>query len=347
MEISLFSLDTIGGQMNFIGKMKYMALAFLLFGVAPQAIAEYNSKELFIVNWGIGPDQLKITPEVRESVYTSEDGWVFDTSPSIGPSQAIVDNNEYVYFASYGFLQLKAFDSTGSLTLDYSKGGNGYNPEYFGDYLRKIYIDSMSNIYIVGGPSQDYVCVIDTNGNIIAKLNPYGESSNISINDIRFNSQDVLLFHMKDGTNYTYENGSFRENGCMAWKAINGLYYAVNSPDTTGLVLKVLDSPLLNGTATLISQNRITLENTFIWYTEFLGVDDKLSLYQYIKEYNPERKLIWVFDTDFRQTDEIVLSCQPNQYNRYMRPYMRPSDGNIYEFRCLDDGLHVIRWSKK
>ena len=26
----------------------------------------------------------------------------------------------------------------------------------------------------------------------------------------------------------------------------------------------------------------------------------------------------------------------------YMVPYMRPSDGNIYEFRCLDDGLHVI-----
>jgi len=56
--------------------------------------------------------------------------------------------------------------------------------------------------------------------------------------------------------------------------------------------------------------------------------------------------MIQVYDINYLLKDEFILPQVTNKYYLTLQPFLR-SDGNVYEFRCLDDGLHVIRWSRK
>jgi hypothetical protein len=55
---------------------------------------------------------------------------------------------------------------------------------------------------------------------------------------------------------------------------------------------------------------------------------------------------ILIFNDNFALNEQAYLSDLPNKYEWSINPFMRPKDGNIYEFRVLDDGLHVVRWAR-
>lgn len=55
-----------------------------------------------------------------------------------------------------------------------------------------------------------------------------------------------------------------------------------------------------------------------------------------------------IYNTKYDIIDEFWFD--PVKENRYLMRMENPlfrHNGNIYEFRFLDDGLHVIRWSKQ
>ena len=58
---------------------------------------------------------------------------------------------------------------------------------------------------------------------------------------------------------------------------------------------------------------------------------------------------ILVLNNQFEEVDRFELLPRPeNQYLWYVHnsPFLR-GDGNVYQFLCEDDGMHVIRWSKE
>ena len=308
---------------------------------------EYAPTQMILIGWGDSPNQLKIDLPFHEDVYNtpadSSDDWVEYNGPNIG----FVDAHENTYIASNRYVQLKGFDKNGGLIFDYSEGGPGYDAEFFSGGIESIYVDSLCRIYVVDGMAYDYAAVIDTMGHLLQKLTPFGPGSGITVASMHPNSRDVLAFYLMGRGYYTYSNGSFEARGSMGWRANDGYYYTGFQRDSTAIVLRRLQNADTSGMDVVLSENTIEISGALVWYTEFLGVDDEMQLFLYMDEYNPDANKVLIIDSNLNPAGALDLPIQVNKYKWSMRPFMRPSDGNIYEFRCLDDGLHVIRWTKE
>jgi hypothetical protein len=273
----------------------------------------------------------------------SSDDWV----ELAGPNRNFVDKNENIYVSSFRLKQLKSFGKDGHLIFDYSKGAVGYDSEIFEAGVRQIFVDTMCHLYVAHADRHDYVAMLDTSGHLLARLSPHGQGSGIMVINIYRNSDDILSFYLEDNTFYSFSHGIFQPNGATSWMARDGFYYTGYQRDSTAIVIIKLKNPDLNGNASLESKSTLEITGAFIWYSEFLGVDDESQLYHFVDQYGPDARKVFIFDEQLEQVDQVEFPLQLNRYHWEMRPFMRPSDGNIYEFRCLDDGLHVIRWSKE
>ena len=290
---------------------------------------------------------MKISMPSYEDVYNTPEDSSDDWVETAGPTQGFVDKHENIFLASHNFKQLKGFTKGGSIIFDYSKSQPSYNPEFFSTAIARIYVDSLCRIYVVDGMAYDYAAVIDTMGHLLQKLSPFGPGSGITVASMHPNSRDVLAFYLMGRGYYTYSNGTFEARGSMGWRANDGYYYTGFQRDSTAIVLRRLQNADTSGMDVVLSENTIEISGALVWYTEFLGVDDDMQLYLYVDEYNPDANKVLFFDSNLNPAGELNLPLQVNKYKWSMPPFLRPSDGNIYEFRCLDDGLHVIRWSRE
>ena len=137
------------------------AITLIIFLCAP-ALAAYQPEEMCVIPWGDSANQLKIgIPNYEDVNFTpadSNDDFVGTT----GPSQGFVDKNENSYLASHDFMQLKGFEAILILSLIIPRETEIYIPIYIRTELTKIYIDSISRIYVLDGMRYDYVAVVDT-----------------------------------------------------------------------------------------------------------------------------------------------------------------------------------------
>jgi hypothetical protein len=78
-----------------------------------------------------------------------------------------------------------------------------------------------------------------------------------------------------------------------------------------------------------------------------LGLDQEFnSLIYVIKPTYQEDRMVMIFNGEYNLTDEILLADSSNRYYWILPPFLR-ADGILYEFRVLDEGLEIIRWSKE
>jgi len=329
-------------------RISVIAALILVFGRIDCLGSGYGPNELFTIEWGDGPNQLKIgEPAFNDINQTPDDSTDDYIERQGGPSYGFVDIHENIYFSSYDAFQLKAFDNSDGLIFDYSLGTPGYNREFYSGWLRDIYVDSLQRIYILGGAKQDYIAVVDTAGHLMEKLNPFGPNSAVVVGGMYFNSEDVLSIHLIPRTFYTYSKGSFSEGGAMGWKALDGYYYYADYEDSLLIRFIRHETPDITGAVTNLQETFREYEIPPAASFTFLGVDDAMNIYVYECEREFEKVRVLVFNTAYELIDQIIFPDLGNRYLWYMRPFMRPSDGNVYEFRCLDDGLHVVRWSKE
>jgi hypothetical protein len=327
-------------------KIAFKTILLYLLVIPPCIASEYISTEIDFVKWGTAHDQLMIDKPGYEDVnFTPEDS-SDDYIEIAGPTHGFVDKNENAYFISYQFLQLKAFDRTGRLIFDYSKGQQGYNHEFFGNSLAKIYVDSLCRLFILEGMRQDYIAVVDTAGHLLEKISPKGLGSGVAITNMHPGSDDALIIYLHGDEHYVYSAGKFHEGGSLAWFAKDGYYYYANYENSSIRFIKYRD-PDIHGTPTSIEESFVASTGGPETNLVFLGVDDSLHLYVFLEGIEPADRKVQIYDTSHNLLWEIAFPQTANKYMWYMTPIMRPKDGNIYEFRCLDDGLHVIRWSRK
>jgi len=297
--------------------------------------------------WGDAPDQLKI----KEPFYIDTVGTPDDVSDDLieelggGPRKAFVDNSENVYIGSYRFSQFKVFSNDGNLILNLSKGSANYKEEFFRDSPGEFYVDSNKNIYIISFPPLSYIPIINLSGNLVNKLYPCGTKNNASVENLFPNSYDVITIVCKYQGIMTYNNGVFEEGGSPAWKAVDGKYYSAKGKNDSEIIFKKSSDPNSNGFPAEQEDSNVQLGDGYKMLS-FLGTDDEVNIYILVKD-STNSKIIQVYNTDYYLQDEITLPKYTNRYLWYkLLPFIR-TDGNIYEFRCLDDGLHVIRWSRE
>jgi hypothetical protein len=308
----------------------------------PQA---YIPTEISFIEWGDGPGQLKITEP--ETEYNPNDSSDHITWPGIGPSGGFVDKNENFYFVISEFDQFKGFRRDGSLLLDYSVGAPDYDPEFYRAGVGEYYVDSLCRIYINGSFDYDYVAMVDTLGNLLAKLNPYSAGSGNRMVSFDRDSDDALQFwvrHAGSTLGFTYRAGNFTAGGC-SWLASDGNCYTVRKIDSLTIEFKKYgdcDSLGMAGWRD-IQTRQYPLEMINLG---LMGVDDNMKIYLCLVFPETDEARVAVYDTLYQLETEIVLPSSPNRYDWAMSPFMR-HDGNVYEFRCTDDGMHIYRWVRE
>jgi hypothetical protein len=325
--------------------VKYI-LALIVLLTAP-ALAAYAPEEMCVIPWGNNVDQLK----VLEPHYEDSEGGVDYLIPTGGPNQAIVDMNDIIYVSSAIPGYFKGFDLNGNATIDFSPGSQNYNDSLFEGSVQKFYVDSLSRIYFQSRSPRDFIAMADTSGHVLSALNPFGESSNINIEIIGFNSQDIISTLCWYKGYYTYKNGVFMEGGSTAWLARDGNYYDATIQKNRIIKFWKFNNPDLDDKPLNLDTLLVPLLGNSDGFI-FLGLDDETNIYLLTTKATTQDYIydhgIQIYNNQFKLMQEF--SFPPTEKNTYMwykpEPYIR-RDGNIYEFRCLDDGLHVIRWSRK
>jgi len=315
----------------------------LLFSLA--AAQDFTATEILFIEWGDGPEQLKICEPFIE--YNPDDSSDFMVTDCGGPDMAFVDKSENFYFTLYYFRGFKAFRSDGSLLFDYSEGTPGYNPEFYRNGVGEFYVDSLCRIYINASLDYDYVAMVDTMGNLLAKLSPYGAGSGNRMVSLDRDSEDALLFRVRHGGQtmlYTYRNQQFVPGGCE-WLAVDGNCYWVRKIGSSTIEFKKYgdrDSLGEVGWEEIVTR-QYPLE---MLSARLLGVDDDMNLFLTIQTAQDLVLRVAVYDTLFQLQTEFVRPSPNNRYDWGLGPFMR-HDGNVYEFRCLDDGMHIYRWVRE
>ena len=310
--------------------------------------AAYSPTTVTTIPWGDSAHQLKIGQPFWEDVeMTPEDTTDDAVFNSDGPDQGFVDFNDNFYFSSYGFAYLKGFDSNGELIVDFSDENQTHNREFYKSGISKFHVDENGLICFLSFPRLDYVALVDQNYSLVSKLNPYGVESGVLVSNFYRSADNVLSFYLSDGTRYKYTGGEFSEGGAMGWKASNGIYYYANMRDSATIRFIRYENPDLYGNPENLEEFLIPVENIYISYCEFLGVDENSnSFVDVITSDEENNEIVLIYDSEYKLIDEINFVGSYNPFYWIIPPFLR-QDGVLFEFRVLEEGLEVIRWSKE
>jgi hypothetical protein len=314
-------------------------------------LAEYISQEILIIPWGNEANQLMVTRSEKQDVNFTPDDTTDDFIwPGAGPSQAIVDDHENIYINSTLLGSFKCFDSKGNVLFNYTEFQFPVNPEFYLTELSDFYVDSAGLIYMVdamgdGENCRDLIAVADHDNNLVDRLSPFGSGSGVGICSLSPNSNDVITVATDSGY-YTYQGGEFKEGGSLGpWMAKDGYYYGCRHISADTILFRKFLNPDKRGHATWQEEHYKSLGFQVTGVTK-LGVSDDMRIFLKVAVSRYER-YIQIYDTTFKLLDQFQIAPANKNYFLSITAFMRPSDGNIYEFRCLDDGLHVVRWSKE
>jgi hypothetical protein len=302
--------------------------------------AEYTVSEILVIPWGDGPDELVIREPYKEDIYVSEDSSFEAWFASGGPNFSFVDMNDNIYFSSYDIPYLKGFHNDGQAFVNFSNDPPGSNPGLFAGWAEEFYVDSDALIYI--SSALPFVVVADTLGNIINKLAPPGYDEHIPVSLLFYQFYDELVISALN-QRYIYRDGEFYEGGYPFWKASDGFYYRAKKHDESSFMFMKFETYDQIDTFYVAFDGHLHLGG-------LIGIDLNDQFFMRYTEEEVDIPLgILILDNQFQEVDRFELLPDPeNQYLWYMNKsiFLR-GDGNVYQFLCEDDGLHVIRWSKE
>jgi len=302
----------------------------------------YNEKEITFISWGDADNQLHISDPVF--VEGDEPG-AGSLSPWGGPTQGFVDAEERIYFSCYDPGYFKAFDRAGNLVTYIRPDSSDNGATIFIESVNAFYVDSLFRVYIESFPQMKYITVLTLDGRVIDRLNPFGPDSGVNIDGLDYHSLDVLTFDCWYRGYYTYIGGQFEEGGGFSWRAGDGFYYFINYFDSTSMTFIKYLNPNLRGSPEWRDSTIVPYDGN-LKSAGLLAVDDSMNFYVRFVDQEPLRDGIQVYNDEYELIDEIIMATYENKYRWYMKNFVR-RDGNIYEFRCLDDGVHVIKWTKE
>jgi len=309
--------------------------------------ATYIQEELFVIEWGEENSQLKLEPPYSTPPDTFP-GYVTDgeLSSGSGPNKVFVDRDENFIFSSYDFGQIKGFSNNGELIFNFSSGETQYDPEIHRGQPEEIYVDSLFRLYIVNFPGWNFVPVVDYEGNVLEKLNPHAPDTNVRIVSLYGQYNGEISFYSFEYGYYTYNNSVFFEGGTGRFLASNGTYYSAGAlfPDTIEFIRS--ENPDNKENAAVIERISKVYPFDSLYVAKILAGGDGSSLYVLIRMDYQGGDEIWEFDLEYNLVDRIKLECWTEEAVWNIAPFIG-HDGSVYEFRCFEDGMHVIRWRKE
>ncbi len=328
--------------------MKRLTIILLL--LAATVSAKYAPREMFVIGWGDGPDQLKLgKPTHNLSPIDSID----DVDPGIGPNKAFIDKNGYLVLSSTGFRQIKGFELNGHLLFNFSADVSPtFNEACQGEPI-DIYMDSSLLIYVISFEAMPYIAPFNFNGEIVSRLYPFVDSVDSKIGLMKWSPDGHMYFWEWDKGWITYYHNEFIKSGCRGQLASNGYFYEAYSQEDYPHNLyigKYSDIDTLgNPGYSYVKTIELTSNDceTLMYAQEMPGGDgNSLYIIAIMDSCDNYYSSIWQYDLDFNKIDELRFPNVEDSGYVCPSPIIGP-DGTIYEFRTYEDGLHVIKWTKQ
>ena len=325
--------------------MRSAALIILLLcGSAPGA---YQPREMFTIKWGDAIDQLKITePIINGYISDTTD---YDVEPGYGPSDVFVDKQENVIISSYAFHQIKGFAIMGQLIFNFSRNETQYDPDICRGQPAGLYVDTLLNLYVVSYPGTPFVPVVRYDGEVVDRLFPYPDTIDVTISSLSWNSLGAIFIYATFNGYMAYYQGTFTPGGSAGFQANDGNFYGTAIDENTGAyIINKYSNPDKWGHTENITVKEIEVPADSAYSSKILYGGGGDSLYAEVCFYreNTEMRGVWVFDLDGKMLTSINFPPLEGKYDLLISPFVT-ADGSIYEFRCQDDGLHVVKWTKQ
>jgi hypothetical protein len=319
----------------------FCAITFAIYG---NCFAAYIQAELFTIQWGDGPNQLKFRP--MEIIYHDPGGIApgYEVDAGSGPSDVFVDKDENFIFSSFDNGQLIGFDNSGQVIFDFSYWALDYNPEIFTNQITGVYVDSLLRLYVVD--DSYFVSVADYNGNVLEKLYPFAPDSSVPVLSMypKFNGQ--ICFYGKDRGLVTYSNGEFGPGGTPGFMASNGSFYTVWSYSLHSIKFNKYQNPDTGGKAETRQFTEVEFPDDTIYAAGVLPGGDGSKIYVVVTPDTTGGGEIWELDLEYNVLDKLICTIRSENDVWGITSFIH-TNGNIYRFRCLEDGVHVIKWMKQ
>jgi hypothetical protein len=297
------------------------------------AKAEYVPEEMIVLPWGWENNQQ------LPYAFNDLDGFW-------GPFKQYVDNEENVYLA-YPVEDFRKYDNSGKLV-----------------FKKNIRVDQMA----VNDSQKVYFTKLEPDQNHIVRiLDKEGKESEKSFQFLIDNRTENISW-MKNRNGFIVF-GNYQETAAINNNLVSsierqkknpvnsrGFYFqsetAVRKSNRTSKAsygkkyVNILVDKVVSNEIVIFDTLSLDICRYAHVCADVFQVDQKDNMY--IRLYYDEELPvdIVVIDSAFEEIDRIELIPPAGLRGLGAKPFVR-HDGTIYEFRDLDDGLHVIRWSSK
>lgn len=311
---------------------------------------EYTANEIAVINWGVAENELAIIEPHLEGAGTDQEF----KEPGLGTSIGVVDENENCVFSSYDLGYLKGFDNQGHLIFNLLSDETPIKQRMAGRTVDNFVIDS-SLIYIIGFGSLPIIPIVNYQGVIVDSLMPYDWSPDIQIANLVLNyNRSLSIMRIIKGRPQTdiwvvtYDGEKFIQGGSLGFLATNGSYYSARASSPHSLTFCKYNNPDTADETKDVTYKVVEFPNDTLDMADDISGGDGSKLYVYIsKEAGANLRFeVWEFDLAYNLLAKAVFPLAVNKYDWFIPPFVA-RNGSIYEFRCLDDGLHVVKWTKQ
>ena len=191
-----------------------------------------------------------------------------------------------------------------------------------------------------------FVSVADYGGNVLEKLYPFAPDSTARVSWIYPKYDGSLCFDSVDRGLVLYSGGQFSQGCSAGFLAANGSYYSVWSYSLHRIKFNKYQNPDSTGLAESRQFIDVDFPDETIYEAGLMAGGDGNKIYLAVTADTTGFLEIWELDLDYNLLDRMTYHAYADEAVWGLSPFIH-ENGNIYEFRCLEDGVHVIRWTKE
>jgi hypothetical protein len=324
-----------------------LLLITLLHCTTAVCLGAYIEEEMFVVSWGSGPDEF-----IAYEAHDVDPGTPGDSTDDyyvggFGPREVFVDESNNFILVSPRRHQLKGFTNTGDLLFDFSGGSPDYQPAMYKGDIGDIFVDDKKRIYLTTVWPMSYVPVIDYENITVDSLIPFIEDPDVSIYLLNWTFDEKIMLGPFKGGWLIYDGEEFTPGGSFAVLSADGLFHIAQFAEPDKAKFYFFDDPDTSGYSPNADSVILELGVENLVHVELLNSMEPTHLYLAVYYYTDFSFYeVWQFDLDYNLIDKIIPPEEPEYYSSTPKPFIT-ANGDVYEFRTREDGLHIIRWSKE
>jgi len=296
---------------------------------------EYTETDLFVLSWGWDNDQQ--IPYAKDYL-----GGVF------GPYNQYVDASGNIYFA-FPYEDFRKYNSSGEIIFRKSLN------------VSRFAVDDSSYIYftLLDLDKLNLLNIIDNTGMLLDKKYEFSKDNvKQDISWIKNQNGMIIIGNSKSSAQIYNDKLDIINYEKRNPKNSKGYYFNTETSRRKTLSTRRKSKSFNENYINLIrsvytdgelkEKDIIKLDICRFNHTcgELLAIDNTDKFYFEIFYREDLPRDIALVDSTMKAIYRIELIPLSETMGLDAKPFIRP-DGTIYEFRDLDDGLHVIRWSRK